>query len=837
MTDHPTDRTGRGIRALAPLLLLLSLFGGIVGVTVPTAPAVAATAVRPCPHRSAQAGIYGVVPSQAPFGCSTTPSSGAIAGMAGSLQPSYQGGHPPLLYAGGAVVGTPSTTGENTVHAIFWAPTGYAFPSGYEAGITTFLTDVAAASGKASNAYAVLTQYTDGQAAGTPHIRYDVHSGTPVHATDGFPTSGGCTPDGTHAEGYTACITDVQMHVEINSVITANSLPTGMGDIYVLVFPPAVETCTDTRNAAASGNCSDTNFPGFCAYHSAFVGGSSLVLYANIPFPTAAFYSCLGTEAPNGSLVLDSALSTISHEHNETVTDPFGTAWIDSVGNENGDECAWNFGTALNGPAGAHWNQAINGHAYYLQTEFSNEDYAVNPANGCALTQPVPTASFTVTTAQPVSASPVSVDGSTSNVSNLANGISSWSWDFGDSTGAAVGISPAHTYATGGNYSVTLTVTDTDGFTGVTSHAVVVATAPPKSPPVFTSASPPGSVTAGTRYHAGFAASGSPSPTFNLSGAPAWLSVSTSTGAVSGVPPNGTTSFSYSVNATNAIAPSATVGPFVVTVDSRTSGQQSGVHGYWLVGADGGIFSFGSAGFFGSTGNFTLQRPVVGISPTADRNGYWLVASDGGVFAFGDAGYYGSLPGLGFAPAGDHSARHSLAAPIVAMVPSSDDAGYYMVAADGGVFAFGDARFAGSCPGIGGCSGTAVAVMPDASGNGYWLVTAGGSVYAFGDASYLGGPPHRSVPVTSAVRTPDGNGYWVLSADGKVFGFGDAANHGDPAGTLGGDTASAVFATADGGGYWVATAAGAVGNFGDAPAYGGMTGAHLNAPVIAASGW
>jgi hypothetical protein len=127
--------------------------------------------------------------------------------------------------------------------------------------------------------------------------------------------------------------------------------------------------------------------------------------------------------------------------------------------------------------------------------------------------------------------------------------------------------------------------------------------------------------------------------------------------------------------------------------------------------------------------------------------------------------------------------------------------------------------------------------MPDASGNGYWLVTAGGSVYAFGDASYLGGPPHRSVPVTSAVRTPDGNGYWVLSADGKVFGFGDAANHGDPAGTLGGDTASAVFATADGGGYWVATAAGAVGNFGDAPAYGGMTGAHLNAPVIAASGW
>src|ERR1700693_1720648 len=76
-------------------------------------------------------------------------------------------------------------------------------------------------------------------------------------------------------------------------------------------------------------------------------------------------------------------------------------------------------------------------------------------------------------------------------------------------------------------------------------------------------------------------------------------------------------------------------------------------HGYWLVGAGGGIFSFGSAQFHGSTGSQTLQRPVVGITPTSDRQGYWLVASDGGVFALGDSGFYGSLPGLGFGPAGN----------------------------------------------------------------------------------------------------------------------------------------------------------------------------------------
>ncbi len=127
-------------------------------------------------------------------------------------------------------------------------------------------------------------------------------------------------------------------------------------------------------------------------------------------------------------------------------------------------------------------------------------------------------------------------------------------------------------------------------------------------------------------------------------------------------------------------------------------------HGYWLVGSDGGIFTFGSALFYGSTGSLRLQRPVVGIVPTADRGGYWLDASDGGVFSFGDTGFYGSIPGLGLNPAGS-GLPHSLNAPIVGMVPSIDDGGYFMVAADGGVFAFGDARFAGSCPGIGGCAG------------------------------------------------------------------------------------------------------------------------------------
>ena len=109
--------------------------------------------------------------------------------------------------------------------------------------------------------------------------------------------------------------------------------------------------------------------------------------------------------------------------------------------------------------------------------------------------------------------------------------------------------------------------------------------------------------------------------------------------------------------------------------------------GYWQVAADGGVFTFGSAGFYGSTGSMKLNKPVVGMAADPDHRGYWLVASDGGVFAFGDAGFYGSTGSI------------KLNKPIVAMIPTLDGGGYWLIASDGGVFAFGDAPFYGSTGG------------------------------------------------------------------------------------------------------------------------------------------
>ena len=147
--------------------------------------------------------------------------------------------------------------------------------------------------------------------------------------------------------------------------------------------------------------------------------------------------------------------------------------------------------------------------------------------------------------------------------------------------------------------------------------------------------------------------------------------------------------------------------------------------GYWLVGSDGGVFAFGDARFYGSTGAVTLNKPIVGMAATSDGHGYWFVASDGGVFAFGDARFYGSTGGI------------TLDKPIVGMAATPDGRGYWLVASDGGIFAFGDARFYGSTGGIT-LDKPIVGMAATSDGRGYWFVASDGGVFAFGDADFFG---------------------------------------------------------------------------------------------------
>jgi YVTN family beta-propeller protein len=109
------------------------------------------------------------------------------------------------------------------------------------------------------------------------------------------------------------------------------------------------------------------------------------------------------------------------------------------------------------------------------------------------------------------------------------------------------------------------------GNANYTAAPTVTATITVYQAAAFVLDSPPLAAVAGQPYDYTFEASGTPAPTYALApGAPTWLSVSASTGEVTGTPPTGTTSFSYGVTATNA-AGTATAGPFSVTVTKASS--------------------------------------------------------------------------------------------------------------------------------------------------------------------------------------------------------------------------------------------------------------------------
>ncbi|MGA2837981.1 MAG: hypothetical protein ABSF84_15415 [Acidimicrobiales bacterium] len=191
--------------------------------------------------------------------------------------------------------------------------------------------------------------------------------------------------------------------------------------------------------------------------------------------------------------------------------------------------------------------------------------------------------------------------------------------------------------------------------------------------------------------------------------------------------------------------------------------------GYYSYEADGAITSFGNDSYLSYLGDLsvsTLNKPVVGMAQTSDGGGYWMVASDGGVFAYGDAGFHGSAGNL------------SLNKPVVGMAATPDGKGYWLVASDGGVFAYGDAAFYGSTGNLH-LNKPVVGMTSTLDGKGYWMVASDGGIFAYGNAVFHGSTGNITLaqPVVGMAITADGSGYWLTAADGGIFAF-DAPYYG-----------------------------------------------------------
>jgi PKD repeat protein len=337
-----------------------------------------------------------------------------------------------------------------------------------------YLADTAtdSSSPTAANTYMVDRQFTDG--TGSSDYNQKFASSQMIVDTDAFPAR-----DTTNCPDLTDpnCLTDQQLQNELQAQISAHSLPTGTGSdapIYFIVTP------SDTNICAPDGSdpipCTSNSF---CAYHS-FTSGSPTVLYSSIPMFTAVNdpKACqddgnTAVQEPNADIA-DVAIKYLSHEHNETVTDPTGSGWWDnSSGNEDGDNCNFAgsydphngsnpnaFAPTLGGDAasGTLYNQVINGHNYYVQSEWSNGDVncETHPTSGSlspSFSGPSPIGT----------GSPASFDPSTSSSSR---GYSSTFWDFGDgATSFNVGAPKltTHTFSSQGTYTVKLTLVDGAG--------------------------------------------------------------------------------------------------------------------------------------------------------------------------------------------------------------------------------------------------------------------------------------------------------------------------------------------------------------------------------------
>jgi len=355
-----------------------------------------------------------------------------------------------LPYGGGPVLHA------NRTHLIFWQPagSGLTFDPGYETLIEGFLRNVAAASRSATSVYGLTGQYTDhsGPAA------YVSSYGGAVVASDPLPPNG-CTEPAASGPGWSVCLTDEQLQREIEHVVRADHLPTGPTDIYFLVTPDGLGDCA----YAGSSSCALGGDPnGYCGYHSQTDDG--LVLYAVIPYNAVPGHCQSSNPRPNGSTA-DPAISTISHEQSEMITDPLGNAWIDPrTGEEDGDLCLTSFGPAIGGTGARAWNEDINGGHYYLQEEWSNYNGACEP-------RPRPDWIGFRASADA---------GRGLWVRFVAHGedpqgrIVAYRWFFGDGH-TALGWRSAHRYGHAGQYRVVLRTTDSWGNWSYYAATVTVA--------------------------------------------------------------------------------------------------------------------------------------------------------------------------------------------------------------------------------------------------------------------------------------------------------------------------------------------------------------------------
>jgi hypothetical protein len=249
-------------------------------------------------------------------------------GVRGAARTHGGGGANGISYHGGPVI-----LGTTNIYYIW-----YGNWAGNSA--TSILTDLASNIG-GSPYFNINTSYYDGS---NTHISNSVHYA-------------GSTTD-NYSQGTS--LSDAQIGSVVSAAITGGRLPSDTNAVYFVL--------TSADVTASSGFCTQ-----YCGWHRNETVNGASIKYAFIGNPDRCPSSCAAqTTGPNGNAGADGMASILSHELEESVTDPLGNAWYDTRGNENGDKCAWTFGTEYTTANGAKANMKLGSRDFLIQQNWVN---------------------------------------------------------------------------------------------------------------------------------------------------------------------------------------------------------------------------------------------------------------------------------------------------------------------------------------------------------------------------------------------------------------------------------------------------------------------------------
>ena len=208
-----------------------------------------------------------------------------------------------------------------------------------------------------NSAVTILTDLAN-SIGGSPYFNINTtyYNGSNVHVSNSVAYRGSTTDNYSHG----TTLSDSAVQAVVSSAITSGALPKDTNAVYFVL--------TSQDVTESSGFCTQ-----YCGWHTHGTISGSDIKYSFVGNAARCITSCAAqSTGPNGNAGADGMASIISHELEETVTDPDLNAWYDNRGRENADKCAWTFGTTFTAPNGSLYNMTLGSRNYLIQRNWVN---------------------------------------------------------------------------------------------------------------------------------------------------------------------------------------------------------------------------------------------------------------------------------------------------------------------------------------------------------------------------------------------------------------------------------------------------------------------------------